>query len=73
MITRCTYPGCAAATERTSTSGWSWFQDLAPGLPDGFYCSADSAAIQTIIDEGGFEDPENDRTVSLAAVSSNRE
>jgi hypothetical protein len=36
---------------------------LAPSGPsDGFYCPAHSAAIQTILDEGGFEDPENDLT-----------
>jgi len=39
--------------------GWTWFTDLTPGLPDGFY----SAAIETIISEGGFEDPDNDRVV----------
>ena len=62
MIERCTYPGCAAAAEGPTADGWTWFQDLAPGPPDGFYCPAHSTAIQTIIDEGGFEDPENDLT-----------
>ena len=60
MIKRCTYPGCAAATERPSTDVWTWFEDSALGLPDGFYCPAHSTAIATIIREGGFEDPEND-------------
>jgi len=40
--------------------GWTWFTDLTPGLPDGLYCPAHSAAIETIISEGGFEDPDND-------------
>jgi hypothetical protein len=46
-LNRCTYPGCTATTERPATDGrWAWFQDLgAPGLPDGFYCPAHSAAI----------------------------
>jgi hypothetical protein len=60
MIKRCTYPGCAAATERPSTDGWTWFQALPSGLPDGLYCPAHSAAIEAIISEGGLEDPEND-------------
>ena len=29
--TRCAYPGCAAATERPETDGWTWFTDLTPG------------------------------------------
>jgi len=60
MSTQCSYPGCAAATERPASDGWTWFQDLTPGLPDGFYCPAHSAAIETVIQEGGLEDPDND-------------
>ena len=64
MIKRCSYPGCAAATEASGdVDGWTWFTDLTPGLPDGFYCPTHSAAIETIISEGGFEDPDNDRVV----------
>ena len=61
MIKLCAYPGRATATERPSTTdGWTRFKNLASGLPDGFYCPAHSAAIEAIISEGGFEDPEND-------------
>jgi len=31
MVKRCAYPGCAAATERPETDGWTWFTDLTPG------------------------------------------
>jgi len=59
---RCAYPGCVAATERPGADGWTWFQDLGPsGPPDGLYCPAHSAAIKAIIEQGGFEDPDNDR------------
>ncbi len=59
-LKQCTYPGCASATERPFTDGWTWFQDLAPGLPDGFYCPAHSAAIEAVVSEGGLDDPDND-------------
>jgi hypothetical protein len=60
--TRCAYPGCTAATETPGVEGWTWFQDLGrSGLPDGFYCPAHAAAINTVIDEGGFDDPDNNR------------
>jgi hypothetical protein len=58
---KCTYPSCPAETERPGADGWTWFEDLrAPGLPDGLYCPAHSAAIEAVINEGGLEDPEND-------------
>jgi hypothetical protein len=59
-LKQCTYPGCASATGRPFTDGWTWFQDLAPGLPDGFYCPAHSAAIEAVVSEGGLDDPDND-------------
>jgi hypothetical protein len=50
-LEQCTYPGCASATERPATDGWTWFQDLASGLDDGFYCPAHSAAIEALNSE----------------------
>jgi hypothetical protein len=58
---QCTYPGCSSATERPAADGWTWFEDLALGLPDGLYCPAHSAAIEAVISEGGLNDPDNDR------------
>jgi hypothetical protein len=56
----CTYPGCPATTDPPASDGWTWFEDSAPGLPDGFYYPAHSAAIEAVIREGGLHDPDNE-------------
>ena len=47
--------------DRATGDRRTWFQDMGvPGLPDGFYCPAHSAAIKAVEDEGGLDDPDND-------------
>ena len=60
MTTKCTYDGCPATTERPALDGWTYHSDWGHAIKGGLYCPAHAAAIETVLREGGLDEPEND-------------
>jgi hypothetical protein len=59
-LTQCTFDGRTAATRRPLTDGWTFQENCAAGIRDGWYCPAHSPMIDALHGEGVFDDPEND-------------
>jgi hypothetical protein len=61
-MTKCTWIGCPATTERPALDGWTYLTDWGHGIKDDglYYCPAHAAALEAILREGGLDDPEND-------------
>jgi hypothetical protein len=57
---RCSWKCCHAITTQWREDGWSNLSDWGPAVPDGYYCPARAAALEAVLLEGGFDDPEDD-------------
>jgi hypothetical protein len=60
MTIRCSWDDCKASTEWPFAEGWGDLADWPAPVKDGFYCPAHTDALEIMLEEGGFEDPEND-------------
>jgi hypothetical protein len=60
MTTKCTSDCCSAKTETPGAGGWRFLFDWGHGIRDGDYCRAHADALEAVLMEGGFDDPEND-------------
>jgi hypothetical protein len=58
-VEKCSYKGCRATTTQWLDDGWSNLVDWGPAVPDGYYCPAHAEALEAVLMEGGFDDPED--------------
>jgi hypothetical protein len=65
---QCAYPGCPATTNNRLR--WAYLMDWPGGLPDGYYCPAHAEALEAVLGEGGFDEPENDLALSKDTTDS---
>ena len=56
----CTFAGCWRTSEQPSLDGWTGFDDLAPGVPDGWYCREHVAALEALLVAGKLDDLDDD-------------
>jgi hypothetical protein len=60
MMAKCASEGCGATTETPGANGWRYLFDWGHGIETGDYCPAHADALEAVLMEGGFDDPEND-------------
>jgi hypothetical protein len=54
-LVRCAFEGCWKTSERPFTDGWADLAGWGPGVPDGLYCPEHAAALEAVLEEGGFD------------------
>jgi hypothetical protein len=53
-IIRCCWNGCWRKTAQPFTDHWAHLSKWDHGIKDGFYCPAYAAAIEKVLEEGGY-------------------